>query len=343
MTQTVFVTGGAGYVGSHCCKAFSEAGWSVVVYDNLSRGWRDFVRWGPLIEGDILDYEALSSAMAQVKPDIVAHFAAVAYVGESVADPGRYYLTNTSGSLNVLRAMQQAGVESILFSSSCTTYGVPKATPISEDHPQAPISPYGWSKLVVEQMLRDFGAAHGLRSVALRYFNASGADPGGEIGERHEPEPHLIPLAIRAAMPGDFELSIFGGDFETPDGTCIRDYVHVSDLSDAHLKAISYLQAGGASDVFNLATGAGASVIEITKAVERVGGHPVRYKMGPRRQGDPAALVASADKAARILGWRPSRSSLDQIVADAWKWHAQDNASGRDLELIQIQNTSEMP
>lgn len=325
MAKTVFVTGGAGYVGSHCCKAFAHAGWNVVVYDNLSRGWRDFVKWGPLIEGDILDYEALSSAMAQVAPDVVAHFAAVAYVGESVVDPGRYYLTNTSGSLNVLRAMQQTGVESIVFSSSCTTYGVPAVTPITEDHPQAPISPYGWSKLVVEQMLKDFGVAHGLRSVALRYFNASGADPDGEIGERHEPETHLIPLAIRAALSSDYELSVFGGDFETEDGTCVRDYVHVSDLASGHLRALDYLARGGASDVFNLGTGIGTSVQNITDAVQRVTGRSVRRAIGPRRPGDPATLVASPIKARKVLDWKPERSDIDSIIRDACQWYASEN------------------
>lgn len=325
MAKTVFVTGGAGYVGSHCCKAFAQAGWNVVVYDNLSRGWRDFVKWGPLIEGDILDFETLSSAMARVAPDVVAHFAAVAYVGESVADPGRYYLTNTSGSLNVLRAMQQTGVESIVFSSSCTTYGVPAVTPIDEGHPQAPISPYGWSKLVVEQMLKDFGVAHGLRSVALRYFNASGADPDGEIGERHEPETHLIPLAIRAALSGDYELSVFGGDFETEDGTCVRDYIHVSDLASGHLRALDYLARGGASDVFNLGTGIGTSVQNITDAVQRVTGRSVRRAIGPRRAGDPATLVASPIKARNVLDWKPERSDIDSIIRDACQWYASEN------------------
>ena len=324
MAKTVFVTGGAGFVGSHCCKAFAEAGWNVVVYDNLSRGWRDLVKWGPLIQGDILDYEKLSTAIAETKPDLVAHFAAVAYVGESVTDPGRYYHVNTAGSLNVLRAMQESGVDALVFSSTCATYGVPQSVPITEDHPQSPINPYGWSKLFVERMIADFGTAHRLRSVVLRYFNAAGADPDGEIGERHEPETHLIPLAIRGAMAGDFELTIFGSDFDTRDGTCIRDYIHVADLADAHLKALDHLQAGGASDVFNLGAGNGVSVSEIAAGVERVGGVPVRRKGGARRPGDPPALVASAEKAKRVLDWTAKRSDIDAILNDAWNWHLKD-------------------
>jgi UDP-arabinose 4-epimerase len=333
MTRTVFVTGGAGYVGSHCCKAFAKAGWNVVVYDNLSRGWRDFVKWGPLIEGDILDYPRLVGAMRDTRPDAVAHFAAVAYVGESVADPGLYYRVNTGGSLNVLNAMRETGVGAILFSSTCATYGVPASMPITEDTPQNPINPYGWSKLFVERMLRDFDQAHGIRSVALRYFNAAGADPEGEIGERHEPETHLIPLAIRGAMAGDFELSIFGDDFGTRDGTCVRDYVHVHDLASGHLLALDYLSAGAVSDAFNLASGIGTTVVELAEAVERVSGAPVRRRVGSRRAGDPPALVASAEKASRILGWKPTCSSIDEVVRDARSWHVSE--ANRTRALLQ--------
>ena len=324
MSKTVFVTGGAGYVGSHCCKAFAAAGWRVVVYDNLSRGWRDFVQWGPLIEGDLLDLEGLTRAMREVKPDAVAHFAALAYVGESVADPGRYYRTNSLGALNVMDAMRAAGVESLVFSSTCATYGVPVRTPIDEQHPQSPINPYGWSKLIVEKMLADYQTAHGLRSVALRYFNAAGADPDGDIGERHEPETHVIPLAIRGAMRDDFTFSIFGADFDTRDGTAIRDYIHVADLADAHLRALDYLRAGGASDVFNLGTGNGTTVLEIATAVEKAAGKPLARTIGPRRAGDPPALVAAAEKAARVLGWRARQSDIDAIIASAWAWHQRD-------------------
>jgi UDP-arabinose 4-epimerase len=324
MSKTVFVTGGAGYVGSHCCKAFALAGWQVVTYDNLSRGWRDFVKWGPLIEGDLLDTDGLKRAIQDVQPDAVAHFAALAYVGESVADPGGYYRVNSLGALNVMDAMREAGVGAMLFSSTCATYGVPVRTPLEETHPQAPINPYGWSKLFVEKMLGDYQVAHGLRSVALRYFNAAGADLDGEVGERHEPETHVIPLAIRGAMHDDFTFSIFGADFDTRDGTAIRDYIHVADLAQAHLRALEYLHAGGASEAINLGTGVGTTVLEIAAAVERAAGRPLARTIGPRRAGDPPALVAAADKAARLLGWRPQHSDIDTIIASAWAWHQRE-------------------
>jgi UDP-arabinose 4-epimerase len=323
MTRTVLVTGGAGYVGSHCCKAFAQAGWRVVVYDNLSRGWREMVRWGELIEADILDRAALDRAMEAVRPDAVAHFAAVAYVGESVELPGLYYRNNALGTLNILDAMLAAGVQRILFSSTCATYGAPVRTPIDESHPQNPINPYGWSKLIVEKMLADYGAAHDIRSIALRYFNAAGADPDGEIGERHEPETHVIPLAIRGALNDDYAFTIFGDDFDTRDGTAVRDYVHVADLGDAHCRALDRLLEGGESDVFNLGTGVGTTVREIADAVERVAGRKLPRTVGPRRPGDPAALVASAEKAERVLGWRPRHSDIDTIIRSAWRWHAQ--------------------
>lgn len=323
MTRTVLVTGGAGYVGSHCCKAFAQAGWRVVTFDNLSRGWREFVRWGPLIEGDILDEAALRAAMDEVKPDAVAHFAALAYVGESVEQPELYYRTNTFGALNLIEAMRNAGVGKLLFSSTCATYGVPHTTPIAEDHPQSPINPYGWSKLFVERMLADVSAAHGLAYVALRYFNAAGADAEGQIGERHEPETHVIPLAIRGALANDYTFSIFGDDFDTRDGTAVRDYIHVSDLADAHCRALDHLHDGGASEIFNLGTGTGTTVAEIAAAVERVAGRPLPRRVIGRRPGDPPALIASAAKAEQILGWRPRHSSIDNIIATAWRWHAQ--------------------
>jgi UDP-arabinose 4-epimerase len=319
----IFVTGGAGYVGSHCCKAFAEAGWEVVVYDNLSRGWRDMVRWGPLIEGDILDTARLTAALRETAPDAVAHFAALAYVGESVTDPGLYYRVNTCGTLSLLTAMRAAGVGKIVFSSTCATYGVPERIPIDEMHPQSPINPYGWSKLFVERMLADHDAAHGLRYVALRYFNAAGADPDGQIGERHEPEPHVIPLAIRGALARDYEFTVFGDDFDTRDGTAVRDYIHVADLADAHCRALAHLAGGGASDVFNLGTGVGTTVAEIATAVEKAAGQSFPRRIGPRRAGDPPALIAAAGKARDILGWTPRRSSIDEIIATAWRWHAQ--------------------
>lgn len=324
--KTVLVTGGAGYVGSHCCKAFAQAGWRVVVFDNLSRGWRDFVRWGPLIEGDILDQAALARALDDVRPDAVAHFAALAYVGESMTEPGAYYRVNVTGTLNLLEALRAAGVGRILFSSSCATYGVPVRLPIDETHPQAPINPYGRTKLIAEQMLADHGAAHGLVHVALRYFNAAGADPDGEIGERHEPETHVIPLAIGGAQAGDASFAVHGSDFDTRDGTAVRDYIHVADLADAHCRALDYLMAGGRSDVFNLGTGVGTTVLELVAAIERISGRPVARTLGPRRPGDPAALVAAADKAREVLGWSPSRSDIDHIVQTAWAWSARARA-----------------
>jgi UDP-arabinose 4-epimerase len=325
MSKTVFVTGGAGYVGSHCCKAFAAAGWNVVVFDNLSRGWREMVRWGDLIEGDILDLESLKATMARVKPDAVAHFAAFAYVGESVEEPGMYYRNNSLGTLNILDAMRANNVKNIVFSSTCATYGVPVRTPIDEEHPQSPINPYGWSKFIVEKMLADYSVAHDLRYAALRYFNAAGADPDGTIGERHEPETHVIPLAIRGALKNDYTFTIFGNDFDTRDGTGLRDYIHVADLADAHCRALEYLLKGGASDVFNLGTGNGTTVEEIAAAVEYVSGRPLPRKIGPRRAGDPPALVASAEKAERILGWKPQHSDIKNIIASAWRWHAQEN------------------
>ncbi len=324
MTKTIFVTGGAGYVGSHCCKAFSEAGWRVVTYDNLSRGWRDFVKWGPLVEGDILDLPHLTSAMREAAPDAVAHFAALAYVGESVTDPAAYYRTNALGALNILDAMRAAGVGKIVFSSTCATYGVPDGNAIGEDHPQTPINPYGWSKLFVEKMLADFGAAYDIRSVCLRYFNAAGADPEAEIGERHEPETHVIPLAINGALSDDFVFTIHGNDYDTRDGTCVRDFIHVRDLADAHKRALDYLSGGGGSDVFNLGTGNGTTVTEIADAVERVTGRQMKRATGPRRAGDPPQLVAQAGKAASVLGWTAARSSIDEIISDAVRWHSID-------------------
>jgi UDP-arabinose 4-epimerase len=323
MTKTLLVTGGAGYVGSHCCKAFAAAGWRVVVYDNLSRGWREFVKWGELIEGDILDAGALNAAMESVKPDAVAHFAALAYVAESFQAPADYFRVNVTGMLNLLDAMRQAGVGRMLFSSSCATYGVPEKLPIDEATPQSPINPYGWSKLMGEQMLKAHGEAYGLKSVMLRYFNAAGDDDGLETGERHEPETHLIPLAIMAAQGGT-EFSINGDDFETRDGTAVRDYVHVTDLADAHCRALGYLMDGGASDVFNLGTGEGFSVKEILDAIERVSGARIARKIVGRRPGDPPALVASAGKARQVLGWTPVHSGIDEIIASAWRWHSRN-------------------
>ena len=319
--KTLFVTGGAGYVGSHCCKAFAQAGWRVVTYDNLQRGWRDMVRWGPLVVGDILDRPALEAAMAEHKPDLVAHFAALSSVAESVAEPSIYYQNNVTGTWNILEAMRGQGVKGMIFSSTAATYGVPQQTPIPEDHPQQPINPYGWSKLFVERMLADYRAAYGLRFAALRYFNAAGADPDGEIGERHVPETHVIPLAARGALSPDYRFTMFGDDFDTRDGTCVRDYVHVADLGRAHALAADHLMAGGEGGFFNLGTGDGTTVKEIADAVEAASGKPLARQVGPRRAGDPPVLVASNVRACEVLGWSPQRSQIATIVRDAWAWH----------------------
>lgn len=318
--KTVLVTGGAGYVGSHCCKAFARNGWQVVVFDDLSRGWREAVQWGPLIEGNLLDRAAIDSAIGKTRPDLVAHFAAFAYVGESVDDPAIYYRNNCVGTLNLLDTMVAYGVGPILFSSTCATYGNPKHLPIGEDHPQAPINPYGRSKLFVEHMIRDCCAAYGLRSVTLRYFNAAGADPDGEIGERHEPETHAIPLAIEAAVEPNAHFTVFGTDFDTRDGSALRDYIHVSDLAEAHVAAGEFLLANGGSHVFNLGTGVGTTVLELVAAIGKATGRRPDVKLGDRRAGDPGALVASFDKARDVLGWEPRLSSIDRIVETALAW-----------------------
>lgn len=318
--KTVLVTGGAGYVGSHCCKAFARNGWQVVVFDDLSRGWREAVQWGPFIEGNLLDRAAIDSAIGKTRPDLVAHFAAFAYVGESVDDPAIYYRNNCVGTLNLLDTMVAYGVGPILFSSTCATYGNPKHLPIGEDHPQAPINPYGRSKLFVEHMIRDCCAAYGLRSVTLRYFNAAGADPDGEIGERHEPETHAIPLAIEAAVEPNAHFTVFGTDFDTRDGSALRDYIHVSDLAEAHVAAGEFLLANGGSHVFNLGTGVGTTVLELVAAIGKATGRRPDVKLGDRRAGDPGALVASFDKARDVLGWEPRFSSIDRIVETALAW-----------------------
>lgn len=319
MKGSVFVTGGAGYVGSHCCKAFSRAGHDVTVYDNLSRGWRDFVKWGPLVEGDILDTPALTRALKAARPDAVAHFAAVAYIAESNEQPGLYYRINVAGTLSLLEAMREAGVRRLVFSSSCATYGVQPGT-ITEETPQNPINPYGASKLMAERIIRDFGAAYGIESVILRYFNAGGGDPDLEIGERHEPEPHVIPLALKGARDPNFTFTINGDDFATPDGTCVRDYVHVNDLASAHLKAIEHMAAGKGSGIFNLSTGKGASVRELIAAAEAASGGRMNTRISARRPGDPPILIADPAKAARVLGWSAQRSDIATILKDAIAW-----------------------
>lgn len=318
------MTGGAGYVGSHCCRAFAEAGWDVTVFDNLSTGWRDLVQWGPLIEGDLNHPADIDAAFDRVKPDAVAHFAGSALVGESVREPGLYFQNNTVASLNLLQAMRRHGTDKIIFSSTCAIFGPAQTEFIAEDHPKAPINPYGTSKLMVEQLLTDFDAAHGIRSAALRYFNAAGADREALTGERHACETHLIPLALKGVSDPDYRFTILGNDFDTPDGTAIRDYIHVEDLAEAHLLALNALEKGAGSNRFNLGTGRGTSVAEIVDAVERTTGMKLARTIGPRRPGDPARLVAATAHARDVLGWQATRSDITRILTTAHAWHQKD-------------------
>ncbi len=322
MTQTILVTGGAGYIGSHTCKFLHARGYTPVVLDNLVYGHRAAVKWGPFVEGDIHDQGVLDRIFSEYSPAAVIHFAAFAYVGESMIAPGKYYQNNVAGTISLLESMRSNGCARIVFSSSCATYGLPETLPLTEDHRQRPISPYGRSKLMVEEILRDYDSAYGLKSVSLRYFNAAGADPAGELGEDHAPETHLVPLTIFAALGRRAAIEIFGTDYATVDGTAIRDYVHVSDLAAAHVQALSFLEAEEASGAFNLGTGHGVSVREVIRAVETVSGLEVPVTCGERRQGDPAVLVAGAGKAKRILGWTPRLFDIREIVQSAWNWYS---------------------
>lgn len=314
----ILVTGGAGYVGSHACKALSVAGWLPVVYDNLVHGHAEAVQWGPLEHGDIADRARLDFVIETYRPTAVMHFAAFTSVGESVGDPAKYYRNNIAGSLALLEAARDHGVGRFVFSSTAAVYGTPKAVPIPENAPKSPINPYGWTKLAIENLLADFARAHGLNATALRYYNAAGADPDGGIGERHDPETHLIPLALDAVSGKGPPLKLFGDDYPTEDGTCIRDYIHVTDLADAHVRAIDAVSGFSA---YNLGTGKGASVREILDTVTRVTGRSVPHDVAPRREGDPAALVADPARAIGELAWTPRLSDLETIVSTAWAWH----------------------
>lgn len=316
----VLVTGGAGYVGSHCVRALQRAGYDVWVYDNLSCGHRQAVPAGRLIVGELENGSQLESELRQRKIEAVLHFAAVAEVGESVVNPQKYYVNNVIGTLNLLNAMRAADVRKLVFSSTTATYGAPKKVPITEEEPQQPISPYGFSKLVVERALGDYAHAYGLGYAALRYFNAAGADPSGELGEDHKPESHLIPITLQVALGQRAEITIFGDDYDTPDGTCIRDYVHVNDLADAHLRALDRLEAGKGLKL-NLGSGKGFSVREVIDAARRITGRPIAEKIGPRRPGDPPRLIADSSQARKVLGWEPQFDDIEAIVATAWKWH----------------------
>ena len=320
MNKTVLVTGGAGYVGSHTCLRLAEAGFTPVVYDNLSNGHREFVLWGPFEPGDIRDGSRLDAAFARHKPVAVLHFAALIEVGESVKQPGRFYENNVGGAISLIESARRAGVNAMVFSSTCATYGDPVRVPMDEGHPQAPLNPYGRSKLMVEQALADYDRYAGFRSVSLRYFNAAGADPEGRIGEKHDPETHAIPLAIDAALGKRKGFSLFGTDYDTRDGTAVRDYIHVLDLADAHVLALQRLLAGGPTDVFNLGTGTGTTVRELIETIAKVSGRPFEVTEAPRREGDAPVLVAVNSKAQNVLGWRP-RYGLEDIVRSAWAWH----------------------
>jgi UDP-arabinose 4-epimerase len=317
--KRILVTGGAGFIGSHIAKALAESGYEPVAFDNLSIGHRWAVKWGPLIEADLLDRNALDRAFQEYAIEAVIHAAGSAYVGESVANPRKYFRNNVTAAVNLLDAMASHEVGSIVFSSSCTTYGTPQSLPLSEEHPQSAISPYGETKLFVERMLQWCTGAEGLGWVILRYFNAAGADPGGEIGEDHDPETHLIPLAIGAAL-GKEPLQVFGTDYPTPDGTAIRDYVHVTDLANAHVAAVAHLSAKGSNTALNLGTGRGHSIREVIRCVESISGRTVSCREAPRRAGDPPALIADAAQAGLLLDWHPRFSDLATIVETAWDW-----------------------
>ncbi|MDX9767331.1 MAG: UDP-glucose 4-epimerase GalE [Ectothiorhodospiraceae bacterium] len=328
-STTVLVTGGAGYIGSHACKALAAAGYLPVAFDSLEYGHEWAVQWGPFEHGHLEDRERLREVMQRHAPQAVMHFAAYAYVGESVTDPARYYRNNVAGTLTLLEAMREHDIRRIVFSSTCATYGNPLTPLLAEDHPQNPINPYGRSKLMIEQILADFAAAYGLRYAALRYFNAAGADPEARIGEDHDPETHLIPLAIAAALGGT-PLRVFGNDYPTPDGTAIRDYIHVDDLADAHVAALGRLEAKDECLALNLGTGRGHSVREVIDAVEKVSGQKVPHTDAARRAGDPPQLVADATLAKDMLHWQARYTSLEDIVATAWRWHGRSRQPAFD-------------
>lgn len=321
----ILITGGAGYIGAHANKELNLSGYETVVLDNMSYGHEDFLKWGVYENIDLGDLESLQNVFRKYDIDAVMHFAAFTYVGESVEDPQKYYLNNLNNTLNLLQIMNEFEVKKLVFSSTCATYGNPQEIPITENHPQNPISPYGRAKLMVEQILADYSSAYDLRYVSLRYFNAAGADPEGEIGERHDPETHLIPLILDAAAGKREDIKIFGTDYPTDDGTCIRDYIHVTDLADAHIKALKYLETGGHSDVFNLGNGNGFSVREVIEEARKVTDKEIKATETERRPGDPPILVGSSKKAREILKWQPKYDDLSEIISTAWDWHKKDN------------------
>jgi UDP-arabinose 4-epimerase len=326
--KSVLVTGGAGYIGSHVCKALHQHGYNPVVYDNLIYGHLWAVKWGPFEQGDIHNRATLREALKKHEIGAVIHLAAFAYVGESVEDPAKYYHNNFIGTWNVLDAIRSCGINKIVFSSSCATYGIPGEALISEEHPQNPVNPYGTSKLMTEHMLKDYAQAYGLKYISLRYFNAAGADPEGEIGEAHNPETHLIPLVLQVASKKRPKLTIFGNDYDTPDGTCVRDYVHVTDLAEAHVQAFLQLETNQPSSIYNLGNGTGFSILEVIDIARKVTGKEIPFCIGPRRLGDPARLVANSEKARVKLLWNPKHGLLTSILETAWRWQELDRSRG---------------
>lgn len=318
--KTVLVTGGAGFIGSHACKALALAGYVPITFDNLEHGHEWAVKWGPLERGDITNERDLHRVFDAWRPEAVIHFAAYAYVAESSVEPLKYYQNNVTGTINLLKACVKGNCKRLVFSSSCATYGIPERLPVTESAPQAPINPYGFTKLIVERMLREAESAYGIRHVILRYFNAAGADPDGELGECHRPETHLIPLILFAAMGRSNSIKIFGNDYPTADGTCVRDYVHVSDLAHAHVVALEWLAAGNPSDSFNLGNGIGVSVGEAIRISERITGKRIPTELLPRRFGDPPVLISDVAKATQVLGWTPRFPEVEQQIAHAWRW-----------------------
>jgi UDP-glucose 4-epimerase len=332
----VLVTGGAGYIGSHMVKLLLEEGADVVTFDNLSSGRRGAVTGGSFVEGDLNDPELLRRTLTRQRVDAVMHFASLIQVGESVREPARYYETNVTGTLNLLSAMRETGVHRFVFSSSAAVFGEPQYTPIDEAHPKAPINPYGFSKWIIERVLADYAHAHGIASVSLRYFNAAGADPGGELGECHDPETHLIPLVLQAVAGRRDSVTVYGADYPTADGTCVRDYVHVADLCRAHLLALERLASHSGAYAYNLGNGKGFSVKQIVEAAERVTGMKVPVVMGARRPGDPAVLVADSKKAVDELGWRPAYQALDTIISHAWAWERKTAGAAEEIGRVHL-------
>lgn len=320
--MNILVTGGAGYIGSHFVKQLLKIGYNAVVLDNLSRGHKESVPANVNLEiVDLKDYKSTKTIFNKYKFDAVVHFAAYAYVGESVENPELYYTNNLIGTMNLLKAVKESGINKFVFSSTCSLYGNPLKVPISENESVKPINPYAHSKQMIENILKDYSEAYGINYVVLRYFNAAGADPEGDIGESHDPEPHLIPITLQVALGKREKVYIFGNDYDTPDGTCLRDYIHINDLADAHIKALEYLNNGGSSDIFNLGTGNGNSVLEIIRTAEKIIGEKIKFEITDRRAGDPAVLVADNKKAKQVLGWQPE-FNLEKIISTAWNWHS---------------------